>query len=66
VQTKNMPGGKGRIPYLLRCCFREAEEGDREAAMTFWNQAVSEGYVVKTKTKKHLIYTLGKASGIAE
>lgn len=58
TQDKIGPGGKGRIPHLLRCAFKAAKEGDREEAMHFWSQAMSEGYVPHIKTKRQLMYEI--------
>lgn len=52
------PGDKGRIPYLLRNAFREANEGDKDAALAAWNLAIHEGYEPRSKTKKSFFWTL--------
>jgi hypothetical protein len=62
MSAKIEPGGKGRIPYLLRCAFNAAEEGDRDEAYLYYNLAVSEGYPDKPKTRANLEFHLNKAS----
>lgn len=58
MPAKIEPGGKGRIPYLLRLAFKEAQEGDADTAVAYWRQAVSEGYKVQWRTKREFMYQL--------
>lgn len=58
MNPKIEPGGRGRIPYLLRCAFVAAKEGDRDEAMGFWRQAIEEGYQAKGRVKKQLMFLI--------
>ncbi len=58
MQSKYLPGGSGSICRLIDLAFREAEEGDREAALAAWNQAIAEGYVVSRKAEKNLMHKI--------
>jgi len=58
MNPKIMPGGRGRIPYLLRAAFVAAKQGDREEAIQHWNQAMVEGYIPIPKTKSQLMYAI--------
>lgn len=58
MPKKIEPGGKGRIPHLIRCAFKAAEEGDEGEALQFYQQAVAEGYHAKEKTYRQLLFRI--------
>ena len=58
MNAKIMPGGKGRIPYLIRMAFRSAECGDREEVVRFWDLLMDEaGFVPSYKMKSQLLWS---------
>lgn len=65
MPAKIEPGGKGRVPYLLRCAFVAAAEGDRGEALNFWNMAVAAGYRAKQKTRQNLLFRIDEGEGLA-
>jgi hypothetical protein len=58
MNAKIQPGGHGRPQYLIRCAFTAAEEGDRAESLRYWQTAIDEGYEMKDRTLKQLMYRI--------
>ena len=58
TNAKIQPGGHGRVQYLIRCAFAAAEEGDREEALRYWQTAIDEGYELRDRTHKQLMFRI--------
>ena len=55
---RNLPGGRNRFHYLVTRAFKEAQEGDRESTLAYWDTAMGEGYNPHPRSKKQLMYLI--------